>query len=303
LVDARNGVSEQTRRHSIIASLLNIPHKVVAINKMDLVKNSQDIYNNIVIDYAEVAAKLGLKDITYIPISAINGDNIVEESPNFPWYEGKSLLHILENVEVANDINYTDARFPVQYVLRPQTEELHDYRGYAGKVISGVYKKGDAISVQPSGLQSTISSIEIGGKEVDEAFAPQSVVLHLQHDIDISRGDVIVKQDNQPTVNNELDVLLCWMGNKPLKEGNKYLLQINSRVVKAVVKEIEYKLNVNSLLKEPAPEEAQLNDIIKVKIKTASPIPFDSYKKLRVNGGAILIDETSNVTVGACMIQ
>ena len=303
LVDARNGVSEQTRRHSIIASLLNIPHVVVAINKMDLVNNSQDVYNNIVIDYSSVAASLGLKDITYIPISAINGDNIVEKSASFPWYDGESLLHILENVAVANDINYTDARFPVQYVIRPQTDDLHDYRGYAGKVISGIYKKGDTICVQPSGLQSVISAIEIGGKQVEEAFAPQSVVLHLQNDIDISRGDVIVKTDNLPTVENELDVLLCWMGNKPLKAGNKYLLQINSRVVKAVVKEIEYKLDVNSLLQEPTPDQAQLNDIVKVKIKTATPIPYDSYKKLRVNGGAILIDETSNVTVGACMIQ
>ena len=303
LVDARNGVSEQTRRHSIIASLLNIPHVVVAINKMDLVNNSQDVYNNIVIDYSAVAASLGLKDITYIPISAINGDNIVEKSASFPWYEGESLLQILENVAVANDINYTDARFPVQYVIRPQTDDLHDYRGYAGKVISGIYKKGDTICVQPSGLQSVISAIEIGGQQFEEAFAPQSVVLHIQDDIDISRGDVIVKTDNLPTVENELDVLLCWMGNKPLKAGNKYLLQINSRVVKAVVKEIEYKLDVNSLLQEPSPDQAQLNDIVKVKIKTASPIPYDSYKKLRVNGGAILIDETSNVTVGACMIQ
>ena len=303
LVDARNGVVEQTRRHSIITSLLNIPHVVVAINKMDLVNNSEDVYNNIVIDYAAVATSLGLKDITYIPISAINGDNIVEKSPAFPWYQGESLLTILETVEVANDINYTDARFPVQYVIRPQTEALHDYRGYAGKVVSGIYKVGDKITVQPSGLESTISSIEIGGKEVAEAFAPQSVVLHVSDDIDISRGDVIVQKNNQPSVENELDVLLCWMGNKPLIPGNKYLLQINSRVTRAVVKEIDYKLNVNSLLKEPAPQQAVLNDIVKVKIKTASPIPFDSYKKLRANGGAILIDETSNVTVGACMIQ
>ncbi len=303
LVDARHGVVEQTRRHSIIASLLNIPHVVVAINKMDLVNNSQDVYNNIVIDYAAVATSLGLKDIKYIPISAINGDNIVEKSPSFPWYEGDSLLHILENVEVANDINYTDARFPVQYVIRPQTDDLHDYRGYAGKVISGIYKKGDAITVQPSGLTSTISVIEVAGKEVEEAFAPQSVVLHLKDDIDISRGDVIVHTGNQPSVENELEVLLCWMGNKPLEPGNKYLLQINSRVVKAVIKSIEYKLNVNSLQQEPAPEKALLNDVIKATIKTASPIPYDSYKKLRANGGAILIDETSNVTVGACMIQ
>lgn len=303
LVDARNGVVEQTRRHSIIASLLNIPHVVIAINKMDLVNNSEEVYNNIVNDYKAVATSLGLKDIKYIPISAINGDNIVEKSPVFPWYEGASLLDILENVPVANDINYTDARFPVQYVIRPQTEALHDYRGYAGKVISGIYKVGDAIVVQPSGLESTISNIEIGGKPVEEAFAPQSVVLHLKDNIDVSRGDLIVKKDNQPSVENELDVVLCWMANKPLVVGNKYFLQINSRITRAVIKEIEYKLDVNSLLKEPAPGQANLNDIVKVKIKIASPIPFDSYKNLRVNGGAILIDETSNVTVGACMIQ
>ena len=303
LVDARHGVVEQTRRHSIIASLLNIPHVVVAINKMDLVNNSEDVYNNIVIDYATVAATLGLQEVKYIPISAINGDNIVETSANFSWYNGVSLLEILETVEVANDINLTDARFPVQYVIRPQTDELHDYRGYAGKVISGIYKKGDKITVQPSGVSSSISAIEIAGIQVEEAFAPQSVVLHLKDDVDVSRGDVIVHEANLPEVSNELEVLLCWMGNKALEVGNKYLLQINSRVVRAVVKSIEYKLNVNSLEREPAPDKAMLNDIIKATIKTASPIPYDSYKKLRVNGGAILIDETSNVTVGACMIQ
>jgi len=303
LVDARNGVAEQTRRHSIIASLLNIPHVVVAINKMDLVNYSEDVYNNIVIDYAQVAKTLGLKDITYIPISALNGDNIVDKSDKYPWYEGGSLLDILENVEVQNDINLTDARFPVQYVIRPQTEELHDYRGYAGKVVSGIYKKGDKVTVLPSGVTSSIKAIEIGGKEIDEAFAPQSVVLHLEDDVDVSRGDLIVLQNNQPNVENEIEVLLCWMGNKPLAVGNKYFLQINSRVVRGVIKDIEYKLNVNSLEKEPAPEQANLNDIIKVRIKTSAPIPFDSYQKLRVNGGAILIDETSHVTVGACMIQ
>jgi sulfate adenylyltransferase subunit 1 len=303
LVDARHGVIEQTRRHSIIASLLNIPHVIVAINKMDLVEYSQDVYNNIVIDYAKVAETLGLKDITYIPISALNGDNIVDKSDKYPWYEGRSLLDILETVELINDINYEDPRFPVQYVIRPQTEDLHDYRGYAGKVISGVYKVGDKVVVQPAGIESTISTIEIAGKEVAEAFAPQSAILHLKDKIDISRGDIIVNKNNQPKVENEIEVLLCWMANKPLVVGSKYLLQINSRVVRAVVKDIEYKLNVNSLEKEPAPDQASLNDIIKATIKTASPIPFDSYKKLKVNGGAILIDETSNVTVGACMIQ
>ncbi len=303
LVDARNGVAEQTRRHSIIASLLNIPHVVVAINKMDLVNYSEDVYNNIVIDYTKVAASLGLKDITYLPISALNGDNIVDLSDKYPWYEGKSLLEILETVEVQNDINLADARFPVQYVIRPQTEDLHDYRGYAGKVVSGIYKKGDKVTVLPLGLTSTIKAIEIGGKTIEEAFAPQSVVLHLEDDVDVSRGDTIVLQNNQPKVANELEVLLCWMGNKPLIPGNKYYLQINSSVTRAVVKEIAYKLNVNTLEKEPAPEQANLNDIIRATIKTASPVAFDSYKKLRVNGGAILIDETSNVTVGACMIQ
>ncbi len=303
LVDARNGVVEQTRRHSIIASLLNIPHVVIAINKMDLVDNSADVYNNIVIDYAAFAKTLGLKDVIYIPISAINGDNIVEKSPVFPWYEGESLLTILENVPVQNDINLADARFPVQYVIRPQTEDLHDYRGYAGKLISGIYKKGDAVTILPSGIESKISVIEIAGKEVAEAFAPQAAIIHLEDDVDVSRGDVIVKTDNQPAVANELEVLLCWMDNKALKPGNKYLLQINSRLVRAVVKEIEYKLDVNSLEHLPAPEKAGLNDIVKATIKTASPIPFDSYNNLRGHGGAILIDETSNVTVGACMIQ
>ena len=303
LVDARNGVIEQTRRHSIIASLLNIPHVVVAINKMDMVNYSQDTYNNIVIDFAQVAESLGLKNITYIPISALDGDNIVDRSTNFSWYEGEPLLNLLENVEVQSDVNLTQARFPVQYVIRPQTDVLHDYRGYAGKLISGIYKKGDKITVLPSGLQSKIKAIEIGGKQIKEAFAPQSIVLHLEDDIDVSRGDLIVASENLPKVAQELDVLVCWMGNKPLVEGSRYLLQINSRLVKAIVKEIKYKLDVNSLEKELSPESVSLNDIVRITVKTASPVPYDTYSDLRVNGGAILIDETSNVTVGACMIQ
>lgn len=303
LIDARNGVVEQTRRHSIIASLLNIPHVVVAINKMDLVNYSEDVYNNIVLDYREVAKTLGLQDIQYIPISALNGDNIVEKSENLSWYEDDSLLHYLENVKLDADINFTDARFSVQYVIRPQAAELHDYRGYAGKVISGVYHKGDKIIVLPSGVESVIKAIEIGGEEIDEAYALQSVVLHLEDDIDVSRGDMIVPVNNQPNIEQEFEVLLCWMDNKPLVTGNKYLLQTNSRVVRSVVKDIEYKLDVNTLQKNYSPEKAVLNDIIKATIKTASPVAYDSYKKLRQNGGAILIDETSCVTVGACMIQ
>jgi sulfate adenylyltransferase subunit 1 len=303
LVDARHGVVEQTRRHSIIASLLNIPHVVVAINKMDLIDYSQDVFNNIVIDYAAVAKTLGLKDIHYLPISALKGDNIVDKSTNLSWFDGGTLLELLEKVEVEKDINLTHARFPVQYVIRPQTEELHDYRGYAGKVISGIYKKGDDITVLPSGLTSRIKSIEIGGIALEEVYAPQSVVLQLEDDIDISRGDVIVKNEHKPHIGQELEVLLCWMDNKPLARGNKYLLQINSRTVKSVVKEIEYKLDVNTLEKNYSAQQAGLNDIVKVTIKTASPLSYDSYKELQVNGGAILIDETSNVTVGACMIQ
>ncbi|HTQ66235.1 MAG TPA: GTP-binding protein [Puia sp.] len=303
LADARNGIVEQTRRHSIIASLLNIPHVVVAVNKMDLVDYSQDIFNNIVIDYAEVAKTLGLKDIIYIPISALKGDNIVEKSLNLSWYDGETLLELLENIAIEKDINLTHARLPVQYVIRPQTEELHDYRGYAGKIISGVYKKGDEVTILPSGLTSTIDAIENGGEEVEEAFATQSVIIRLKDDIDISRGDIIVKNENQPKVSRELEVLLCWMDSKPLAPGNKYLLQINSRRVKSVVKEIEYKLDVNTLEKNSSLQQAGLNDIVKARIKTASPLAYDTYKELRANGGAILIDETSNVTVGACMIQ
>ena len=303
LIDARNGVVEQTRRHSIIASLLNIPHVVVAINKMDLVNYSEDHYNNIVIDYEQVAQSLGLKDVKYIPISALNGDNIVERSDKLAWYEGEPLLSHLENVQLQSDVNLDDARFSVQYVIRPQAAELHDYRGYAGKIISGVYKKGDQVTILPSGAQSKIKSIETGGEEVDEVYALQSVVLHLEDDIDISRGDMIVPTSNQPRTDQEFEALLCWMDNKPLIPGNKYLLQLNSNRVRAIIKEIEYQLDVNTFDKNYSPEKAVLNDIIKAKIKTASPVSFDSYEKLRQNGGAILIDETSFVTVGACMIQ
>lgn len=303
LVDARNGVVEQTRRHSIIASLLNITHVIVAINKMDLVNNSQNIYNDIVINYQEVARSIGIKNVKYIPICALNGDNIVKKSEIFPWYEGESLLHYLENIQLDSDINLTDARFSVQYVIRPQAAGLHDYRGYAGKVISGVYHKGDKVIILPSAMKSTIKAIETAGEEIDEAYALQSIILHLEDDVDISRGDMIVPLNNQPNTAQEFDALICWMDNKPLIPGNKYLLQINSCLVRSVVKEIEYQLDANTLQKNYSPERAVLNDIVKVTIKTASPVAFDSYKKSRQNGGAILIDETSNVTVGACMIQ
>lgn len=303
LVDARNGIVEQTRRHTLIASILNIPHVVVAINKMDLAEYSQDVYNNIVIEYAAFAKTLGLKNIAYLPISALNGDNIVDPSVNMPWYEGSTLLDTLETTSIASDINLTHARMFVQYVIRPQSEELHDYRGYAGKIISGTYRKGDEIIILPAGISSKLSRIERNQKDVEEAVAGQSVIMHLEDDIDIGRGDVFVKKDHPPLLGQELDVLLCWMDSKPLRAGNKYLLQHNSRRVKSVVREIEFKLDVNSLEKQAGVEKADLNDIVRAKIKTASPLAYDLYKDLRTNGGLILIDETSNVTVGACMIQ
>ncbi len=303
LVDARQGVVEQTRRHSIIASLLKIPHIVVAINKMDLVEYSQDVYNNIVIDFAEVAKQLELKDVTYIPMSALNGDNIVDKSEKIDWYDGKPLLEFLEDVKLDNDINYTDARFQVQYVIRPQTEELHDYRGYAGKISSGVYKKGDKVKVLPAGHETTIAKLEVGGVEVEEAFAPQPVVVQLSEDIDISRGDTIAKIDNLPEVGNELNVLLCWLDDKPLQPGNKYYLQHNSRLVRSVVRSVEYKLEVNTLQQQPVEGGVKLNEVVKAVIKTASPLVYDSYEKLNINGSAILIDETSNSTVAAVLFQ
>lgn len=303
LIDARQGVVEQTRRHSIIASLLKIPHVVVAINKMDLVEYDQQRYNDIVIDYATVAKQLGLEEVTYVPISALNGDNIVDRSTHMNWYEGPSLLEFLEEVPLQNDINLSTARFQVQLVIRPQTADLHDYRGYAGKVNSGVYKKGDQVTILPQQLPATISKVEIAGKEVDEVFAPQSAVIHLNEDIDISRGDSIVLSHQQPNVSNELEVLLCWLDEKPLQPGNKYLLQHNSRLVRAMVRNLAFKLDVNSLEEQPVEGGVKLNEVVKATIKTASPLVFDAYDQLPLNGTAILIDETSNSTVAAVLFK
>lgn len=302
LIDARNGIIEQTKRHSIIASLLNIPNVVVAVNKLDLVGYSEDIFNNIKEEYSEMAEQLSLNNVVYIPISALDGDNIVDKSENLNWYQGKTLLDYLETVELENTINLDKARFPVQYVIRPQTDELHDYRGYAGKITSGIYKVGDAVTVLPSGTESKISAIEVAQKQVEEAFAPQSIVLHLEDDVDVSRGDLIVKSDDLPKIEQELEVLVCWMGDKPLKAGSKYLIQNNTTQVKGIIKDIEYKLDVNTLEKLEA-EQVSLNEIVKLRLKTAKPLAYDSYKDLASNGGIIFIDETSFVTVGAGLLQ
>ncbi|MET0395031.1 MAG: GTP-binding protein [Chitinophagaceae bacterium] len=303
LIDARQGVVEQTRRHSIIASLLKIPHVVVAINKMDLVEFSQDVFNNIVIDYTKVAQQLGLKEVTYVPISALLGDNIVDKSSRIGWYEGKTLLDLLEEVKIGSDIDLAHPRFQVQLVIRPQTEDLHDYRGYAGRVISGLYRKGDRVTVLPQGIETTISGLEAGAEPADAAFAPQSVVIHLADDIDISRGDSIVKAGDQPVVSNEAEVLLCWMDEKPLQPGNKYYLQHNSRLVRCVVKSVEYKIDVNTLAHQPVEGGVRLNEVVKATVKTASPLVFDPYDKIRANGSGILVDETSNSTVAAVLFQ
>jgi sulfate adenylyltransferase subunit 1 len=303
LIDARQGVVEQTRRHSIIASLLGIPHVVVAINKMDLVGYSEDVYNNIVIEYAKVATRLGLPEISYFPISALQGDNIVDRSQQMSWYEGHSLLEHLEEVPVATDFNDALPRFQVQYVIRPQTQELHDYRGYAGRIGSGVYHKGDAVTILPSGLTSRITKIEIGGKEVEEAFAPQSVVIQLADDLDISRGDTIIPGTQLPTVSNEQEVLLCWMDDKPLQTGNKYILQHRNKQVRSMVRDIQFRVDVNTLDEVPLEGAVKLNDIVKAKIKTSAPLAFDAFQQLRHNGSAILVDETSNNTVAAILFS
>lgn len=303
LIDARAGVIEQTRRHSIIASLLKMPHVVVAINKMDLADFSETRYNEIKADYEKVATQLGLSNVTYIPIAALHGDNIVEPSANMPWYTGSPLLQFLEEVEVSEDINHTDPRFQVQYVIRPQTKELHDYRGYAGEIVSGVYKKGDKITVLPAGIETTLSKIEIAGEEVEEAFAPQAVVLHLADDIDISRGDTFVHSDNQPKVESEIEVLLCWLDNKPLIQGNKYFLQHKGRLLRTVIKEIEYKLDVNTLEHTAVTDNVKLNEVVKAKIKTAQPLVYDPFDKISDYGNAILVDETSNSTVAAVLLS
>ena len=301
LVDARNGVTEQTRRHSIIASLLNIPEVVVAVNKMDLVGYAKDTFENIKREYETVAKRLGLKSVHYFPISAFVGDNIVNTTEAMPWYKGTSLLDFLETIEISQN-SYKEPRFQVQYVIRPQTEALHDYRGYAGEIISGTYRKGDAIVVLPEGISTKISKIERNGEEVAEAKAGEPVVMHIEDDIDISRGDYFASEEAEPTQSQEIEAIVCWMDKRALKEGNKYLLQQRSRLVKVVVKEIAYKIDVNTLDQEEEVESVKLNEIAKIRIKAAAPLVYDAFADNPPMGSAILIDETSNATVGAVMI-
>jgi len=303
LIDARNGIIEQTRRHSIIASLLKIPKVVVAINKMDMAGFSEAVFNSIKNEYKIIAEQLNLGDVTYIPISALRGDNIVAPSQNMTWHKEKPLLQYLEETEAAEESNSCLRRFQVQYVIRPQTDVLHDYRGYAGQIRSGNYSVGDSVLVLPSGQKSTIKSLEAGGAEVRSAHAPQSIVMQLEDDIDVSRGDTIVREENKPAVSAEVDVILCWMDEQPLETGKKYILQHHQQLVRCAVKSIAYKIDVNTLTHQEVTGAVHLNEIVRAKLKLASPIVYDSYSTLRSTGSAIMIDETSNHTASAVLLQ
>ena len=302
LVDARKGVIEQTIRHSFLVSLLGIQQVVLAINKMDMVDYSEDVYNKIVADYKVLAGKVDLKNVHYLPVSALKGDNVVNNSTNMPWYPGESLLHFLETVELNIDNSTEHARFPVQWVVRPQTDELHDYRGYAGRVSSGSFKVNDKVTVLPSGFTSTISKIEVFDKEPVEATAGMSITMHLADEIDISRGDLLVNTNYQPQVSQLIEADLCWMDTRALDTTHTYFIQHNSKVTRCKIQETLYKVNINTLEKEYN-EDFKLNDIGRIVIKTADPLAFDAYQENKANGGAIIIDSRTNVTVGAVMLR
>ncbi len=302
LVDARNGVVEQTVRHCYIASLLQIPHIIVCVNKMDLVEFNELVFDRIQKDFNRISDKLDIKDIRFIPISALNGDNVVERSVNMPWYQGPTLMYLLENIHISNDLNFIDLRFPVQYVIRPNRDEYHDYRGYAGRIAGGVLRKGDKIMVLPSGFVSTVKSIDTMKANLDIAFPPQSVTVTLEDDIDISRGDMIVHPDNLPVVGQDITMMICWLNEKPMKPGAKYWVKHTTREAKCIIKEVNFKLNINTLEKDYADKNIGLNEIAEINIRTTQPLFYDSYRKNRITGSLILIDEGTNETVCAGMI-
>jgi sulfate adenylyltransferase subunit 1 len=302
LVDARNGVIEQTCRHSFIASLLQIKHIVLCVNKMDLVDYSEERFHEIREEFKTFSSKLDVPDIHYIPISALYGDNVVEKSDNMPWYGGSTLLYTLENVQVDSDYNHVDSRFPVQWVTRPQSTEYPDYRGYAGRIAGGVFKPGDEIIALPSGFTSKIKEIHSFEQEEEEAYQPMSVTMTLEDDIDISRGDMIAKPDNQPNVGQDIDLMVCWLNKEPLQPNGKYAIKHTTKEARCIVKEVKYKVNINTLHRVEGDKEIGLNDIGRIKIRTTEPLFYDSYKRNRTTGSIILIDEFTNETVGAGMI-
>ena len=302
LVDARQGVVEQTHRHSLVASLMGIPQIVLAVNKLDLVEYSEERFYKIAAAYKELAKKLNLHNITFIPISALAGDNVVQPSVNMPWYLGPTLLQHLETVEIEPEADHDAPRFQVQYVIRPKSNEWHDYRGYAGSLRSGIFRRGDRVVVLPAGIETEIVAIEVNQVQVEEAFAPQPLVVHLAHDIDVSRGDTIARADAQPAVAQDLEATLCWMSERPLKPGDKLLLRQNSATVKAIVKSIEYRVDVHTFDRLPD-DKLQLNDIGLVRLRTAQPLVFDSYRQNRHSGGFILVNENTYDTVAAGMLE
>ncbi|HZV69756.1 MAG TPA: GTP-binding protein [Saprospiraceae bacterium] len=302
LIDARQGVLEQTRRHAIIASLLQIPHLVICINKMDLVDYSQEVYDRIHDEFEDFAGKLDVHDVNFIPISALRGDNIVDRSQHMPWYEGSTLLYYLENVHIASDYNFIDCRFPVQYVIRPYNDEFHDYRGYAGRIAGGILKKGDEVMLLPSGFTTRISRIDTYKGEVEEAFPPMSVVVHIEDDFDLSRGDMIVRANNTPRQEQDIDLMICWFHEKPLEERGKYTLKHTTKEARCIIKEVRYRMDVNTLHRDMNNRKISMNDIARISIRTTLPLFVDAYQKNRITGSIILIDEGTNETVAAGMI-
>ncbi len=303
LVDARNGVVEQTLRHSFIASLLQIPHILICINKMDLVDYREEVFEEIRKSYENVSDKFNAQDIRFVPISALKGDNVVDRSNNMDWYDGPTLMCLLEHIHITNDRNFKDPRYPVQYVIRPQSDKFHDFRGYAGRMAGGVFQSGEKITILPSGLSSKIQSIETMNGSVDKAFPPQSVVMTLEDDLDISRGDMIVSENNQPMVSKDITFMFCWLNEKALETGRKYILRHTTNEARCVVKSVNFKVNMNTLEKNYEDKSVGLNEIGQMTIRASKSIVFDPYKSNRVTGSVILVDEGTNETICAGMIS
>jgi sulfate adenylyltransferase subunit 1 len=302
LIDARNGVVEQTRRHAIIASLLQIPHMVVCVNKMDLVDYREERYEEIREEFESFASKLDVYDIHFIPISALKGDNVVTRSDKTEWYQGPTLLYYLESVHIASDHNFIDCRFPVQMVLRPNTDEYHDYRGYSGRIAGGVFKKGDKVMLLPSGFTSTIAKIDSFDGELEEAFPPMSVTMLLEDDLDLSRGDMIVRENNVPETTQDLEVMVCWFNEKPLQLRGKYAILHTTQEARCIIKEIRYKMDINTLHRNVEDQDIRMNDIARIVVRATKPLFVDSYRKNRITGSILFVDEATHETVGAGMI-
>jgi sulfate adenylyltransferase subunit 1 len=303
LVDARKGVLEQTIRHSYIASLLDIQHVIFSINKMDMVDWSETVYNNIKSELAKLVKKLDINDVYYVPISAKYGDNVVERSENMKWYNGKTFLTLIETIEIRKNRNPGNQRFPVQTIIRPHTSEHHDYRGYAGRVAGGVFRPGDKVTVLPSMISSRIKSIDVMGKNLMRTFSGDSVAISLEDQIDISRGDMLVSPDDIPIISQDINLIICWFNEKPLRVGGKYLVRMNTNEAGCVIKTVNYRMNINTLEKDFEDIEIKMNDIANIRIRTSKPVFFDAYKKNNITGSLILIDEGTNETVASGMIM